>query len=182
MFENELCFDQVKPEDVLIPSKAVTSFIKDLGRNGFCMHGFMMIKDGKVFTEGYYKPFTVDTPHRMYSVGKSFTSIAIGLLQEEGKLSIHDKICDYFPDKLPKEGVHPYIAKTTIRDMLKMATPHNYTTYKQVKDDDWVRTFFTVEPVRYPGTSFAYDTSSTHVLSALVERLSKKISIGVFTD
>ena len=109
----------------------------------------------------------------MFSVGKSFTSIAIGLLQEEGKLSIHDRICDYFPDKLPEEGAHPYILQTTIRDMLMMASPHQGTTYKLMDSEDWVKTFFHYKPVRYPGTSFVYDTSATHVLSALVERISQ---------
>ena len=53
-----------------------------------------------------------------------------------------------------------------------MASPHKLTTYKQMKCDDWVKTFFHVEPVRYPGTSFVYDTSASHVLAALVEKLS----------
>lgn len=169
-----LNFNKAVPEDWGIPSEAIMDFIRELDADGFCMHGFMMIKDGQVISEGYYDPFNYDTPHRMYSVGKSFTSVAVGLLQQEGKLSLNHKICDYFPDKLPVEGVHPYIEKTTIRDMLLMATPHNYTTYKQVDEEDWVKTFFTVTPSRYPGTSFVYDTSSTHVLSALVERLSGK--------
>lgn len=171
--KNEILnFGRRTPEAAGIPSEAVMEFIRELGEDGFCMHGFMLVKDGQVFSEGYYAPFTADTPHRMFSVGKSFTSVAIGLLQEEKKLSVTDKICDYFPDKLPQEGVHPYIEKTTIRDMLRMATPHNGTTYKQGQDDDWVKTFFTVKPLRYPGTSFVYDTSSAHVLSALTERLS----------
>lgn len=162
----------VSPESVGIPSQAVLNFINELDYAELCMHGFIMIKDGKVFSEGYYAPFHADFPHRMFSISKSYTSIAIGLLQQEGKLSIEDKICDYFPDKLPAGGVHPYIAETTIRDMLRMASPHKSTTYKLMKCDDWVKTFFHVEPVRYSGTSFVYDTSASHVLSALVERLS----------
>ncbi|HEY8422871.1 MAG TPA: serine hydrolase [Thermoclostridium sp.] len=161
----------VPPESVGIPSKAVLNFIDELESEELCMHGFIMIKDGKVFAEGYYAPFHADFPHRMFSISKSYTSVAIGLLQEEGKLSIDDKICDYFPDKLPAV-VHPFIAATTIRDMLKMASPHKSTTYKLMDCDDWVKTFFHVEPVRYPGTSFVYDTSASHVLAALVERLS----------
>ncbi len=162
----------VTPESVGIPSESVLGFIDELEQEDLCMHGFILLKGGKVFAEGYYAPFDADFPHRMYSVGKSFTSVAIGILQEEGKLSLDDRICDYFPDKLPPEGVHPYIRETTIKDMLCMASPHKFTTYKQMSCEDWVRTFFAVHPVRYPGTSFAYDTSSTHVLSALVERLS----------
>lgn len=160
------------PEAAGIPSKAVLGFLDELEQKGLCMHGFTILKDGKVLSEGYYAPFHANFPHRMFSVGKSFTSVAIGLLQEEGKLSLNDRICIYFPDKLPNTGVHPYLLQTTIQDMLCMASPHKSTTYKLMECDDWVKTFFHVEPVRYPGTSFVYDTSATHVLSALVERLS----------
>ncbi len=165
-------WDIVMPEAVGVTSKAVIDFLDELDYEDLCMHGFVMVKDRKVFSEGYYTPFHEGFQHRMYSVSKSFTSVAIGLLIEEGKLSLDDKIYDYFSDKLTGEEVHPYIKLTTIRDMLCMATAHKSTTYNQVKSDDWVKTFFTVSPVRYPGTSFVYDTSSTHVLSALVEKLS----------
>ena len=80
--------------------------------------------------ETYYKPYTRDTLHRMFSVTKSFVSLGIGLLEAEGKLSLDDKIVDFFPEKLPKPGVHPYIAMMTIRDMLTMRTCHDKTTYK----------------------------------------------------
>lgn len=35
----------------------------------------------------------------MYSQTKSYVSIAIGLLPDEGKLKITDIIADYFPEK-----------------------------------------------------------------------------------
>ena len=60
----------------------------------------------------------------------------------------------------------------TIRDMLTMRTCHDSTTYKTAGITDWVGSFFTVKPVHAPGTQFSYDTSSTHVLGALIERLS----------
>lgn len=60
----------------------------------------------------------------------------------------------------------------TIRDMLTMRTCHDKTTYKGEGVTDWVGSFFTTKPVHAPGTQFSYDTSSTHVLGALIERLS----------
>jgi CubicO group peptidase (beta-lactamase class C family) len=170
----ENIFKEVMPEEVGIPSKAILNFIKQLEDNKVNIHGFLMIREDKVFAEGYWKPFHKDFQHRMYSAGKSFTSIAIGLLQEEGKLKITDYICDYFKDKLPEHGVHEYIKRITIRHMLTMRTAHNKTTYKLENNNDWVESFFKVKPSHYPGTIFSYDTSATHVLSALVERLSGK--------
>lgn len=167
-------FRNVTPEEIGIPSKAIINFINELEDNNVNMHGFIMMKDNNIFCECYLKPFDKDFEHRMYSVGKSFTSIAIGLLQDEGKLNIDDKICSYFKDNLPKEGVHPYIEETTIKDMLMMMTPHYKTTYKINPKNDWVESFFYAKPSHKPGTIFSYDTSSTHVLSALVEKLSEK--------
>lgn len=170
----ENMFKEVMPEEVGIPSEAILNFIKQLEDNQVNIHGFLMIREDKVFAEGYWKPFHKDFQHRMYSAGKSFVSIAIGLLQEEGKLKITDNICDYFKDKLPQDGAHEYIKKITIKDMLTMRTAHNKTTYKVEENNDWVESFFKIKPSHYPGTIFSYDTSSTHVLSALVERLSGK--------
>lgn len=164
-------FEKILPESVGIPSEAILNFIDELEKRDVNIHSFMMLKKGKILAEGYWKPFHKDFEHRMFSVGKSLTALAIGLLEAQGMLCLNDKICEYFNDKLPTSGVHPWIAETTIHDMLCMATPHQSTTYKRYEGDDWVASFFAVEPTHQPGTIFSYDTSATHVLSALVERL-----------
>lgn len=60
--------------------------------------------------------------HRMYSSSKSITALAVGLLADEGKIHLEDSICEYFRDHQPSK-IHPWIQETTIRDMLRMATP-----------------------------------------------------------
>lgn len=165
-------FKYTAPEEEGIPSEAIIAFIKQLQQHHVNMHGFLMLSRDKIVAEAYWRPFHKDFQHRMYSVGKSLTSLAIGFLQEEGKLSLEDAICDYFQDKLPSSGVHPWLGQTRIKDLLKMTSPHSRTTYKQMPGDDWVASFFQVTPTHKPGTLFAYDTSATHVLAALVERLS----------
>lgn len=162
----------VTPAESGIGSEAILEFLETLEKNSVCMHSFQIIKDGALVSEGYWKPFTSNRLHRLYSCSKSFVSVAIGFLEAEGKLQLTDHIVDYFPDKLPPEGVHPFIAQTTIEDMLRMATPHAKTTYKQFQMEDWVKTFFLCEPSHLPGTVFSYDTSSSYTLSALVQRLS----------
>lgn len=160
------------PEEVGISSKDIAKFIKALKKNEIPMHSLLIIRYGKLVTETYYAPYKKDTLHRMFSVTKSFTSIAIGLLAEEGKLSLEDKIIQFFPEMLPKTGVHPYIAEMTIQDMLKMSSAHENTTYKFNLKEDWVKSFFITTPSHRPGSIFSYDTSSSHTLAALVEKLS----------
>ena len=167
-------FQFVKPEEVGIQEEWLISFLNRLEMQGLPMHSAIIARQGKICMETYYQPYNKDSLHRMFSVTKSMAAMAIGLLIEEGKLSLSDKIIDFFPDKLPEEGVYPYMAMLTIKDMLEMKTCHDKTTYKGAGVTDWVGSFFTTKPTHVPGTSFAYDTSSTHVLGALVERLSGK--------
>ncbi|NLZ81412.1 MAG: serine hydrolase [Clostridiales bacterium] len=165
-------FVTATPEEVGISSERIVRFMKTLEYNEIPMHSLLIIRYGKLVAESYYAPYTKDTLHRMFSVTKSFTSIAIGLLAEEGKLSLDDNIISYFPEMLSETGVHPYIAEMTIKDMLKMASAHENTTYKIDIKEDWVKSFFITEPSHYPGTIFSYDTSSSHTLAALVEKIS----------
>lgn len=169
----ERVWEKVSPGQARVSESAVADFIDRLEADGLIMHGFAMSDGGKLLAEGYWAPFTAESVHRMYSVGKSFVSLAIGLLQEEGRLSLDDRICGYFRDKCPEEGAHPWIEQMTIRHMLTMTTCHRQTTYKRYQGD-WVESFFRVAPDNLPGAVFSYDTSSTHVLAALVERLSGK--------
>ena len=154
-----------------IPARAILGFMKVLAEDRVNLHGFAMLHNHDLLADVYYKPFRRESLHRMYSVGKSLTSLAIGILVGDGIITLSDLVCNYFQEKLPKEGVHPYIAEMTIRDMLCMTTAHTSTTYNRYAGD-WVESFFNVEPSHKPGTIFSYDTSSAHVLSALVERLS----------
>lgn len=164
-------FEKSTPEETGIPGKCISSFLRRLQAQEIPMHSFLLLHHDKLITEAYYAPCRADTLHRMFSISKSFTSIAIALLAEEGKLSLSDRIIEHFPDKTP-ENVHPWIASMTIQDMLMMRTCHASTTYKLDMTKDWVESFFTTPPTHPAGRLFHYDTSSAHTLCALAERLS----------
>lgn len=161
-------FEKISPEAAGVPPQAICGFFRHLDALSFDMHSVIMIRHGKLLLETYYEPYTADALHRMYSVTKSYVGLAIGCLASEGKIGLDDFITSYFPEyPTPYE----YIKKTTIRNMLMMRTPHEKTTYKADLSGNWVKSFFTTEPSHMPGTVFAYDTSSSHVLGALVEKI-----------
>ena len=158
------------PESLGIPSSAVYNFLERIDRQQTCMHGFLILRKGQIAAEGYWAPYTENSMHRMYSVSKSFVALAIGLMIDEGKLKLDDKVVKFFNDKVP-ENVHSYLADATVRDLLMMASPHSSTSYTRY-DDDWAATFFNKQPSHPPGTIFAYDTSATVILNTIVERIS----------
>ncbi len=164
-------FSLAAPEQAGIPSAALGAVLDCLAERRVPMHSLLVMRRGRLALECYWAPFDKNTLHRMFSQTKSMVSLAIGLLCAEGRLRLEDKITDYFSEKLPPGGPSRELAALTVRDMLRMATPYRRTVYKDWPSDDWVGCFFTAPADHMPGSFFSYDTSSSHVLCALAERL-----------
>jgi len=163
----------VSPESQGVPSEAIISFMDDLNRNNFNMHSFVLIRNEKILAECYWPFFNAEKKHRMYSVSKSFTSVAIGMMIDEGRISLDDKVADFFPEYLP-EDPHPFILQATVRHLLMMSTFNPSTSYNW-NSPDWVATFFQDSREKTePGSRFSYDTAATVVLCAIVEKLNGK--------
>lgn len=161
------------PEQMGVSSDRILNYLRRLEKEGFCLHGFCLIRHNRIISEGYCAPFHANRTHRMYSVSKSFVALAVGLLQDEGKIRLDDPICQYFQDSQPEE-IHPWVREMTIRDMLRMATAF-YTSPYEMTDNpehDWIRMTFECAPTHRPGQVFSYDTSVATMLAALVEEQS----------
>ena len=159
----------------------VENFVSRLEREDVCMHGFILSVKGDVKATAYYAPFEEGKPHRMYSVSKTMTAIALAILMDEGKCSLDDHIVDYFQDYLP-ENPDGRLLRLTIRDMLRMATCYRSTAYREGVDENWAKPFFTGNPTHEPGTVFHYDTGCSQVLAALVARLSGQEVIDLLNE
>ena len=152
-------------------SECVLRFTQRLQKEDVNMHGFLLSVRGKKIAEAYYAPFREGQPHRLYSVSKTFTGIAVGMLADSGSLTLDQHITDFFQDWLP-DNPSPYLLHLTISDMLRMSTCYRRTAYREGIDSDWARSFFTGSPDHEPGMVFAYDTGCSQVLAALVRRIS----------
>ena len=170
------------PEAQGISSKALERFVDKLKEQKIPVHSILMARHGHMIMEAYYQPYDKEKLHRMFSETKSFTSLGIGLLVSDGVIRLEDKICQYFPEYLPGK-VHPWLEEMTIKDMLRMETCHNMTTYKKTSTtENWVRSFFQTVPTHRPGQIFMYDTSASHTLCALVEKLTGQKLLDFLKD
>ena len=168
MIGNQL--EYASPESLGIPSAAIAAFLREMEECRFPLHSYILMRHGKIAAEGYVAPFTADRKHRMYSVGKSFTSVAVGMLITEGRLSLDDRVADFFPEYLP-DRPSPCTLRATVRDLLRMATPNAENSYHW-EDPDFVATFFNnPQPKHEPGAIFHYDTAGTTTLCGLVEKI-----------
>ena len=162
---------RVSPESQGVPTGAIIAFMDDLEHDKLNMHSIMLLRNGKILAECYWPFFSADKKHRMYSVSKSFTSAAIGMMIDEGKISLDDKVADFFPEFIP-DNPHPYVLQATVRNLLTMSTFNPSTASGH---DDWVKAFFQDPREKIePGSRFSYDTSATNVLCGIVEKLNGK--------
>ncbi|MBQ2714991.1 MAG: beta-lactamase family protein [Clostridia bacterium] len=164
-------FENVTPESQGLESKYIADYLSLLERRGMYMHGLLFARHGKIIGEYYWKPFNKDFCHRMYSETKSFVAIAIGLLVDEGKISLDDKIYPFFEDKI--EGELPrFVEELTVRNLLMMKTAGQTLGAYDVGELDREKLYFkNKHHNRMPGTLWEYDSNGSQILSCIVERL-----------
>lgn len=108
----------------------------------------------------------------LWSVSKTFTSMAIGLAISEGYLKINDYVIDFFSD-IPFTSINENLKKVTIHDLLCMGTGHaECPVFKADREgrpiEDICQLFFDEPIVFETGTHFTYDNSATYMLSKLI--------------
>lgn len=167
-------FKTVTPESAGISSKFVSQFIDTLNERGLATHSIILARGENIFAEAYWAPFDKDFCHRMYSQTKSFVSIAIGLLIDDGLLALNDKICDHFPEKIDRDPPEN-LKNMTIRDMLTMRSCGETPSWFLSEDFDRTHLYLNKNSANIiPGTRWQYDSDGSQVLSSLVEKLSQK--------
>ncbi|MBS1789285.1 MAG: beta-lactamase family protein [Acidobacteria bacterium] len=149
------------------------------------------------------KPMQMDTIHRIYSMSKPITSVAVMMLYEEGKFQLNDPVAKYLPEfakmqvgveeKDPQTGqmvmkTRPARNPITVRDLLRHTAGLTYGVFGDTLVDreyrkarilgelnlaDFVTDLAKI-PLQYePGTRWHYSVS-VDVLGRLVEVLSGK--------
>ena len=160
------------PEEQGVSSRAVLDWVGAAEREADALHSFVLVRHGKIIAEGWWAPYEKDRPHMLYSLSKSFTSTAIGMAVDEGRLNLDDKVVSFFPDKAPAQPSEN-LSRMRVRDLLCMGSGNHSDTLPPMKDGseaDWIKVFL-AQPVEHePGTYFCYNTGATYMLSAILQK------------
>lgn len=165
-------FPRASPESQGVSSPAIRAFVAAANASGISWHSFMLVRHGRVVAEGWWKPFESRWVHSLYSLSKSFTSTAIGLLVKEGMLDIQAPVISFFPVETPANPPDN-LRKMTVRSLLTMNTGHDEDTMPKMRasEDPWVRTYL-AQPVPFaPGSHFLYNTGNTYMLGAILHNV-----------
>lgn len=115
-------------------------------------------------------------PVNLYSASKTFTSLAVGMCEGDGRFRLSDRVLDFFPEY--RELAAPGSEKITLRDLLHMASgkPHFWfgELDEQKMERDWAELFFRVPVTKQPGTQFFYSNACCYLLGRTVEKVTGK--------
>lgn len=163
--------ERATPESQGVDPAAVTALVKGGNERKLDLHSVMVVRHGKVVAEGWWNPYAPETPHMMYSVSKSLVALAVGMLVDEGRVSLDEEMLDVFPT-LATDEARANAAGLKVRHLLAMASGHATDTtgpMRALPQHDWLALFFAV-PIEYPpGTHFLYNSGCTVVLTAMVQ-------------
>lgn len=146
----------------------------------------LIVQQGKILLQksyGYKNVYThvlndSNTIFQIGSVTKQFTATVILKLQEEGKLSINDKLSIYFPQ-------FKYANEITLENLLT----HTSGIYNYTNDIDENDSAIVCNPIDKqlvldimfkhdldfkPGTKFSYDNSGYYLLGMIIEKVTGK--------
>ena len=175
---NGIDWTNCSPREAGIRSESISEALDFPESHMIPMHSLLVIRGGKAAVEAYWEPYCTRTLHRMFSVTKSLVSLAAGVLVSDGRISLDDKVLDFFLGT----AVPDRFRILTLRHMLSMRTCHSRASHKLVPgssytgsySDDWVGSFFrTIDGDHQPGTFFSYDDTAAHVVGAIVEKVSR---------
>ncbi len=136
----------------------------------------MVVHHGHVVAEGWWAPYSAERPHLLYSLTKSFTSVAVGLAIADGLLSLDDRVVDVLPDHVPVD-VSEQGSRITVHHLLSMTAGHPADSLAeawQLEPDDLVKGFLRLPFSAAEGTRHTYDNSTTFILARMVERVTDR--------
>ena len=153
------------------PSVAAESFLHAMQKEQMDLHSVMILKDGKVVYERWFGDNAPGKNHVMWSVSKTWTTMAVGFAIAEGKFTVEDKVISFFPNDLPAE-VSENLAALRVKDLLTMSVGHDNDPTGTIRNapGSWEKLFFAHPIPHKPGTKFVYNSLATYMLASIVRK------------
>ncbi len=139
------------------------------------LHSLLVSRHGEMVLEHYFHGTRATSFENVKSASKSVISALVGIAIDRKLLpGVNAPIAPYFPE-LAAANADPRKRKITIQDLLTMRsglvdTNRGYGAW--VRSPNWVRYLLTRPLQQPPGEPMNYNTGNTHLLSAILSKVS----------
>jgi len=150
--------------------RQVDLFLSPGGRYDELIRAILVLVDGEPIVEHYGKNGSPQTTSDIFSVTKSVMSMLIGIAIGDGQIGSVDQTLG---ELLPSYAavMAPGVADITLRQVLTMTGGIVDDTHQigaSALPDDWISAIVSTPLQSPPGTSFAYSSFGSHLLSAIL--------------
>ncbi len=136
------------------------------------INGIVIIRNGKIAAERYYRNTTSGTVFDIKSATKSFTSALVGNAIKRNYFTLETKLMDVFPEynSFPTDV---RVRNITVRHLLTMSSgikSDDELNLINHQDDNWVSRIITQRLDFEPGSTWRYSDAGVHLLSAIIQK------------
>lgn len=170
-YENSLDFNYATPEETGISSSIIKDFIKELNNDAStAIHSLIIVKNNNTILEMTNKPYKIDYWRYTFSLSKTITALAIGMLIDDGLLNVNDSITKYLGDHMsPLDKLK--FRDITIEHLLTMSSGFTFNELGAVTINDWLRGIISTS-LKWPaGSQFEYNSMNSYLLAVVVCRI-----------
>jgi CubicO group peptidase (beta-lactamase class C family) len=163
------------PEEQGMDSQKLEEMLAVIKEKDMNIHGFLIIRNGYIVSETYFKGYEQDLKHDMQSVGRSFTSTLIGIAIDKGYIDgVDHRIVDFFPERTIA-NLDQQKQDMTLKDVLTMRLGverlDGDPEYRAMQESpDWVQFLLDRPVVIPPGTKWEYCSGCSHLLTAIIQQ------------
>jgi CubicO group peptidase (beta-lactamase class C family) len=166
------------PEEQGMDSAALAKLIEFGTSRSF--DSLLIARHGRIVLDAYYAPYTADLPHAINSATKAVIGTLTAIAQKDGLLDSFDhRMLDFF-------GEHKFAdmddrkRAITVQHLLDMTSGIDWTeplsgrpesAIEMRRSLDWIKFILDRPMANPPGDSFNYNSGNSHLLSAIIARL-----------
>ena len=148
----------------------------------------LITRHGRIVLDAYYAPYSADLPHNLNSATKSVVSSLVAMMRKDGLLDSFDHpVLDLFADR-DVANVDDRKKAMTVQHLLDMTSGLEWDegfeggTEQSMIDMrrswDWVKFILDRPMAHAPGELFYYDSGNSHLLSALITKLTATATVA----
>ena len=165
-------FPTAAPAEVGVDGERLLTFIKEASAaRSSDVHSIVVLSHGKCVFEAARAGYATDMPHATFSMCKTLTGLAIGILVDDGKLDLATPVLSFFPEYREKAAKTKH-AKLRVSHLLSMSTGNSFNEIGVVSSESYARSYFE-SPLRgEPGEEFSYNSMNSYILSLIINRVS----------
>lgn len=146
----------------------IDDFVRAVTEQSLGVYGVHVHREDRAPVVHRFRP---DDRVNLYSVAKTFTAVALGLAETEGRLTLDDRLLDHLPELRPiaADG----FTDVTLRHLTTMTsgTSHEWFAHQPIDTADLLADIVATPLVATPGTRFAYTGSGPYAVGRVIARV-----------